>query len=234
LNNLAFTDIQTIAKSLIWNDFSEGLQKKVLAAGRIAEYQSGEKILNVDQRADTWSCLLSGALRISFNTSNGEETVFSYLAPGQWFGETALFKSGQGSPAVTAHTDSRLFLVPRHEYRELTTEFPELLVVLLRQQSERLAIAWAALQEQKTLSTEQQLARHLIDLSQRFGVVAVDKSKGYRIPFKLPQGELASLVGSSRQSVNKALIKFESDGLIEQHYGDITVLNRKGLRALLP
>jgi hypothetical protein len=37
------------------------------------------------------------------------------------------------------------------------------------------------------------------------------------------------MVGASRQAVNKVLAEFQSKGLIETHYGGISIKDRKGL-----
>jgi CRP-like cAMP-binding protein len=47
---------------------------------------------------------------------------------------------------------------------------------------------------------------------------------------KIKQGELASLVGATRESVNKWLGTFEKQGLIRYDKGQITLLRPSGLK----
>ena len=55
------------------------------------------------------------------------------------------------------------------------------------------------------------LAKTLIDLARRFGEPT---EKGLLVPHDLTQGELAQLVGTSRETVNKALMDFTNRGWI--------------------
>jgi DNA-binding GntR family transcriptional regulator len=54
-----------------------------------------------------------------------------------------------------------------------------------------------------------------------------------RLALRLPQSELASMVGASRQSVNKSLQRLQRDGLIVIDYNVIQVRDAEGLRRLL-
>jgi CRP/FNR family transcriptional regulator, cyclic AMP receptor protein len=50
------------------------------------------------------------------------------------------------------------------------------------------------------------------------------------LPDKMKQSELASLVGATRESVNKWLGSFEKQGLIKYDRGQITLLKPSGLK----
>jgi len=53
---------------------------------------------------------------------------------------------------------------------------------------------------------------------------------GAVIPERMKQGELAALVGATRESINKWLGAFEKQGLIRYDKGQITLLRPSGLQ----
>ena len=55
-------------------------------------------------------------------------------------------------------------------------------------------------------------AKHLLGLAQRFGV---QEDGAMRVPMDLTQKQFAHLVGTSRESVNKALCDFAARGWID-------------------
>ncbi len=68
--------------------------------------------------------------------------------------------------------------------------------------------------------------QELEGLADRYGV----EKEGIEIELRLTQAELASWVAASRESVNKALVAFRDQGLIEIEGQRITVLDRRGLK----
>jgi CRP/FNR family transcriptional regulator/CRP/FNR family cyclic AMP-dependent transcriptional regulator len=72
-------------------------------------------------------------------------------------------------------------------------------------------------------------ARKLLELADRHGVVVTG---GMRIGIKVPQGELASMVGASRENVNRALSRLITLGAVSIDQGHITILDEARLRSL--
>jgi CRP-like cAMP-binding protein len=69
------------------------------------------------------------------------------------------------------------------------------------------------------------VAAKLLELADRYGV----QKEGIEIELRLTQAELASWVGTSRESVNKVLGTFRDYGLIEIEGQRVTILDRRGL-----
>jgi CRP-like cAMP-binding protein len=52
------------------------------------------------------------------------------------------------------------------------------------------------------------------------------------VPIQLSQRELGALVGATRESINKCLRGWQSDGLVRMKKAFITIVDRKGLEEL--
>ncbi len=73
------------------------------------------------------------------------------------------------------------------------------------------------------------LARKLLELAQGNGRVVAD---GVRIDMALTQSDLASLIGATRESTNKALGHFKRSGIIRIEQNHITIVDPDALREI--
>jgi CRP/FNR family transcriptional regulator len=73
------------------------------------------------------------------------------------------------------------------------------------------------------------VAGRILDATRSSGT---ESEAGSRLSLRLPQTDMAHMVGASRQSVNKVLQNFQTQGLITIEYGKILVHDREGIRRL--
>ena len=73
------------------------------------------------------------------------------------------------------------------------------------------------------------VARKVLELADRHGEPVAG---GVRIGVRVPQGELASMVGASRENVNRALAQFINLGALTIDKGHITITDLERLRSM--
>jgi CRP/FNR family transcriptional regulator len=79
-----------------------------------------------------------------------------------------------------------------------------------------------------SLGISQRLARKPLQLVQDYGKAEAD---GVYITMQLNQTDLASLIGATRESINKALREFRQKGWLHMEQGQITILDAEALKA---
>jgi CRP-like cAMP-binding protein len=79
-----------------------------------------------------------------------------------------------------------------------------------------------------SMDVPQRLARKLMELAQSYGLV---EDTGVRINMPLTQSDLASLIGATRESINKSLRDFRLREWIHVHQGQIIILDPEALRS---
>jgi len=89
--------------------------------------------------------------------------------------------------------------------------------------AERFSDVMWAMQQILFMSFDKRLAVFLLDEVARGGSDAV----------RLTQEEIARYMGGARESVTRMLKYFQQEGLVSLSRGGVTVLDRKGLRAML-
>jgi CRP/FNR family transcriptional regulator, cyclic AMP receptor protein len=173
---------------------------------------------------DSMMAVVRGKVKICSHSIDGKELVLNIINQGGVFGEIALLDGETRSADAVALEDTDLLFLDRSKFLPLleTPELLNLITVLckrLRQTSEHL-------EDTLFLEAPARLARSLLRLGETFGKPA---GAGARIDIKLSQSQLGSIVGVSRESVNKHLGEWEEAGYISRASGVITLVDRDAI-----
>ena len=119
-----------------------------------------------------------------------------------------------------ALSPSRAWKVPRADFEEALGRDGAVLREVARQLGRRLKLAENRLEDRVFRDVEARVARVLLELAERFGSSA--EAGWMRLDLPVTQSDLATLVGTTRQSVNTSL----------RRLGDAGLLIREGRRML--
>jgi CRP/FNR family transcriptional regulator, cyclic AMP receptor protein len=173
--------------------------------------------------------IASGKVKIALTSPDGKELILRRLGSGDFHGELALLDDEPRSADAIATEASVLLVLQRDAFRQFLAEHADTATKLLATLSQYLRRNTELIQDATFLDVPARLARVLLELAaqpDRSGLVA----PGAVIPDRVKQGELASLVGATRESINKWLGAFEKQGLIRYDKGQITLLRPSGLK----
>jgi CRP-like cAMP-binding protein len=175
--------------------------------------------------------VIAGAVRVSSASADGKEMLVTVLDPGQWFGEISLFDGLPRTHDAHAKGETTLLLLPRRDFQDLLERRPALYPHFTRQLCARLRRVFAALEDAAFLDVASHLARRLLEMSQVPSVATAESDGATAV--RLPQEELARLLGATRESVGKVLKSWERQGLVELAYGRVVIRDRDGLAAMV-
>ena len=173
--------------------------------------------------------IATGKVKITLTSPDGKELILRRLAAGGFHGELALLDDEPRSADAVATESSVLLVLQRDAFRQFLADHPGWLPNLLGTVSQYCAATPELIQDATFLDARARLARILLELAGATGRRGT-APPGAVIPDRMKQGELASLVGATRESVNKWLGSFEKQGLIRYDKGQITLLRPSGLK----
>lgn len=163
-------------------------------------------------------------------STDHRESLLWIMGPGDMFGELSLVDGGTRSTTATTLTRASLLRVHGADLQALVESRHDVALALLGRMSERLRRSDDNTAHFVTGDVPSRLAYILLDLAQRFGTVS--STTGHlMVRHDLTQNELAQAVGSSRETVNKALTDFTNRGWITARPKVVTILNRERLAA---
>lgn len=207
----------------------QAVRDAVFARARLRRYAAGERLFSRGDAPDGWYGLLSGSLRASGTTSEGEETVLTFAEPGTWIGDMSMIDGAPRSHDVHAHEPSEVARVSAADFRALLDAHPALTRGLLERRVGTVRLLMSMFEGALTHSLERRFAVRVLMLVRAFGGPAPE---GVRIELRLSQEVLARMMGVSRPRINQVVRDWQARGLVEQHYGRVTVIDVPGLVAL--
>jgi CRP/FNR family transcriptional regulator, cyclic AMP receptor protein len=200
---------------------------RVAAGTRSRRFRRGEVIFHVGDPGDALFIIVSGEVKISLPSEGGDEAILVRLARGDVFGELALLDGAPRSATATALTAVETVVLPRDKFRDLIANEPVVRDALLASLAAELRRLTTHVEELHFLDITGRLAACLARLATDGGIALPDGA--VQLKTSLTQGDLASMVGSTRQSVNKLLRQFTDDGYLRLERDSIVVTDLEGL-----
>lgn len=220
-----------LAETLAGIPFFSGLDAASLESVgrgmRARRFRRGEVIFHQGDPGDALFIVMGGAIKIMLPSETGDEAILATLRPGDVFGELALLDGAPRSATAVALEATETLILPRDQFRELLATEPAIRDALLASIAAELRRLTNHVEELHFLDITGRLASRLARLAAESGTAEPDGTVRLKAP--LTQGDLAAMIGCTRQSVNKLLGMFTDDGLIRLERDSIVVLDLEAL-----
>lgn len=205
---------------------------QIRALARVQRYPARQTIVSQGDESSDLFLVIDGRLRASSCNANGDEVVLSIMGPGDVFGEMALLDGAPRSATVSTLDVCQLLVIEARSFHALLRQMPTLAASLMKVMARRIRDLTARTQDVALLDVESHLAKVLLALANRFG--DHDSRTGQTaITLKLSQQELASMVGATRELVNKRLRAWAQRDIIELVSGSLVIKQRQALEAMV-
>jgi CRP-like cAMP-binding protein len=208
---------------------SPSLRHDILRCTYVKRFKDGELIAARGDPPEEWVACAKGAVRVGSTSVSGKQITLTYVEPGIWFGDVAIFDGDRRTHDAYAHGDTTIVCVARADFRKILDAHTELYEALLALQSRRIRLLFGLVEDLNTLPLRARLAKQLIHLGRSYGVQSLADPDEVRISLQLAQEELAQLLGASRQRVNQELKQMEREGAIRVEPAGLTIRDRDAL-----
>jgi CRP-like cAMP-binding protein len=196
--------------------------------GRVHSYASGAVMFQEGGPGDSLHIVIEGNVRIAVLSSTGVEAIVAMLGPGEFVGDLALLDGRPRSASAIASQATKTLVVTRSDFTQWLSDRPRAALALLEAISLRIRRTDEQLADLSFLDLPPRLAKRLLNLA-----AAQAQAKGVAdLRVRITQSELASMLGVSRESVNKTLNRFAQQGWVLLGRGSVTVRDPDALRAL--
>lgn len=209
-----------------FSSLSDELRAAILARAVVRRLADGAPLAARGTPAEEWVGVARGAVRVSSVSLTGKQVSLTYVEPGTWFGDIALFDGLPRTHDADAHGATTLLTVRKADFKALLQQHVELYDALLRLNCRRLRIMFDLVEDLNTRPLSARLAKNILVLARSYGVAQGDE---IRIGLQLAQEDLAQLVGASRQRVNQELKELEREGALRVEPTRLVVLSREKL-----
>ncbi|MDF2501698.1 MAG: transcriptional regulator, Crp/Fnr family [Anaerosporomusa subterranea] len=175
------------------------------------EYPKGTTLFNKGDKAESLCIVRLGRVKVYDLSADGRQQTIRILKPGDFFGEFALFNESFRLFYAEAMQNTGLCLLEKEKFKELLARNATISYSVIQALVSRLADAEQNVGNLALRNVDQRLARLLYDLAVSNGE---KQPKGIRINLGISRGEIANIVGTSRETISRVLTVMQEDGLI--------------------
>ena len=173
-------------------------------------FQEGAVVVSEDEPGEALFVLVAGKVKVVLYGESGREVILSIFSkPGDLFGEMALLDDAPRSATVAAMEPSTLLALCRSDFRAHVDRHPSIAVQVMAELSRRLRRADAIIGDLALLDVFGRLAAKLRALAESDGE---ETEAGILIRQRPTQAEIAAMIGTSRETVSRALSELARRG----------------------
>lgn len=199
---------------------SEGIDK-ILSNSLIRHYPKNSTIFVRGEDGDRLFAILQGRVKISIFSEEGREIVLAVMRTGDFFGEIAFLDGHARTADATAVEDCEILSIGRGDFYPILEGHPDIYRKIIMVLCERLRQTNEAIEDSIFLTVPARVAKTLIKLSSSYGEKRDDGKIYFNI--KISQQELANIIGTSREVVNRHLRHLQSEGVIRMEQGYLVI-----------
>ncbi|MGI9062079.1 MAG: Crp/Fnr family transcriptional regulator [Ktedonobacteraceae bacterium] len=194
--------------------------RELMEVARKRTFRSGEVIFHRDDPGQVLYVIKEGKVKISLVSPDGQEIVLAVLGKGECFGEFAILDGLSRSADAITLEKVECYTLQRSDFHNAILKNPKIAIQVLEVLTKRLRINDQMVEDLIFLDVYGRVAKKLLELAETHGEKV---ENGTRINVRLTQQELASMVGASRESVNKVMGYFTDKNFISTDKHRITL-----------
>ena len=192
---------------------NQALLERLALASTAFDFRRRRLIYSSGDEANALYVIARGRIKLCrIERGTMREAVIDILPSGALFGDSALYADGQRENCAVAYEHSRVIRIPEGEFKKGMAESRELYDYTFRLIGQRLTRAERRLADFALDAIPARLDKLLLEFSSRYGV---NETEGVLIDIPLPHREIASIVGSTRESVTVRLNAMRREGIID-------------------
>ncbi len=215
----------------LFRDFDAAEMSEIAQLVTLRQYAKHQTIFREGDPGQSFYLILSGSVAIVHIAADGRETILSILKDRDFFGEMSIFDTALRAAGVRTLTDVEVGVIESEDFLALIDRSPRIGRLLVIALSDRLRAANKLISATTSQDIRSRLASLLLNLAQNFGEPAPN---GTRITLRLTNQEMANMIGTTRETVNRTLNRLWDEHVIDMKTAHVVVLEPDKLSAMVP
>ena len=213
----------------IFSQLSDDKLGQISKLGTRKNFNKDSVILFEHETGSAFFVVILGKVKLSRVSDDGKEVILTTLNKSDFFGEMSILDGTSRSATVTAMEDSELLIIQRNEFINLLHSDPDISIALLIELARKLRAADMKLKSLSLKDAEGKVATVILQLADDIGKIKQGAMEIERLPF---QHDLASMAGTSRETISRTLHTFAKKGLVELEGSRLRILNYEKFKEL--
>lgn len=194
--------LQLLRKIFLFSDLKDSSLRSILECCREVEFSKSKLIVSENAPGDSLYVITEGTVKVSVISPDGKEIILTTLQNGEFFGEMSLLDGEPRSANVIAIAKTKTLILDRDSFLTRIIPNKDIAAAILTVMSQRLREANEKIASLISMDVFDRLASHFQKQAVSKGRELLDGSTVFE---RLPQGDIASIIGSSRETVTRMI-----------------------------
>lgn len=168
----------------------------------------------------------SGKAKISTIGKEGKESILRLASPGNILGYCSLFSNEIYTASAIALEDCVVCFIDKEYFLKAIEKYPALTLNIISQLSRSIQFSDAQNVALAQKNVRERFAALLLSLKDTYGV---KDGHHIRLDIKLSREEMASMIGTSMETLVRLMTEFKNEGILEQNGKVIFVISNEKL-----
>lgn len=199
--------------------------RKLSEDRQLKTYQKKELVFQEGEHPRQLYFIARGKVKIFKTNDDGKELTLRVLREGEFFGHIDLIKGTQYNESAAATETAELAIIPKEDFFALLHANKDVSSKMIKMLADNVVDQEEQLLHLAYHSIRKRVAEALIMLHEKY-------SEGDTSSISILRDDLASIVGTAKESVIRTLTDFKNEKLIDIDNGIITILDMKKLLAM--
>lgn len=214
------SDIKLLASVPIFSELTSLELEELSFRMSRQRYKKNNMILMEDEFGDTFFIISKGIVKITRISEEGREVILAMLGEGDFFGEMSLLDGETRSANAIAFDDAEVLILKRHDFIDLLQKYPKIAISLLAEMASRIRKSDHQIESLSLSDAEHRIGMTLMRLAEDLGTIHHGVVEITKMPY---QQDLASMAGTSRETVSRMLKLLEKKGMIKRQAHTLSI-----------
>jgi CRP/FNR family transcriptional regulator, cyclic AMP receptor protein len=224
---LIVRDLELLKENAFFSGLSDDDLKKIEDISIERKYRKNMIIFMEGDPGEAFYYIKSGKVKIFRTYDDGREHIVHIMSEGDVFGEATLFSDISYPASASIYEDSIIGVIKNKDLEKLIKETPDLSLKLIKLFAHKLIQAQQKIKELTFNDVFSRTASQILKLAEDHGK---KNEKGTLIDIQVPRQELADMVGTTRETVSRAISRFKKEKSIAEQDDRIIILNEEKLK----
>lgn len=197
-----------------------------IATNKVSQsYQKGQRIFQEGGNALGLHCVNQGKIKLVKTSSDGKEQITRLVKAGDMLGFQSVVAETKYTTSAVALDDCVVCFIPRADFFRVWQSNPRFSTLLMQMMAKALGAAEGQMLSLAYKPVRERLAEALLLLAHTFG----EEGEGQRFSMSISREDLASLVGTAKETAIRLLSELKDSGIIATRGSQLTILDINAL-----
>jgi len=208
---MSISGIQLFRDIALFKDLTANELERINNLAVEHKYERGEYIFMEGQAREAVYFIRRGLVKVLKVDEEGREHIVNILGKGQMFPHIGFFQDGPYPGTAQAIEPSALLSIRCLQFDALLMEYPDISRKVMRVMGEKILMLQSKLQELALFDSHDRVIALLRHFAEEHGHIGPG---GVHVKLPITHGEMAHMIGMTRESVNRVWNQLRRDGVL--------------------